>query len=203
MKYCKGSKIIEASEKAYRLIYKDQGFEPYVEGVTNEVDVNKLTEAMEEMVEEALKKKKFKLKVIKMKKHQKRVINLIRRMKRMEQINQNKIKEIVLLDLKCSQLEVDEAIVDLEIEKAKIDICTYCNIEVIPPGLINVVANLAFDYIKSRVQSTNNADDKEIKSIQEGDTTINFNTSSTNIKSKESIFNSYLSTLNDFRGIKF
>ena len=121
----------------------------------------------------------------------------------MEQINQNKIKEIVLLDLKCSQLEVDEAIVDLEIEKANIDICTYCNIKVIPPGLINVVANLAFDYIKSRVQSTNNADDKEIKSIQEGDTTINFNTSSTNIKSKESIFNSYLSTLNDFRILKF
>ncbi len=55
MKYCKGSKIIEASEKAYRLIYEEQGFEPYVEGVTNEVDVNKLTEAMEEMVEEALK----------------------------------------------------------------------------------------------------------------------------------------------------
>lgn len=35
MKYCKGSKIIEASEKAYRLIYKDQGFEPYIEGISN------------------------------------------------------------------------------------------------------------------------------------------------------------------------
>ncbi|WP_419867388.1 hypothetical protein [Clostridium perfringens] len=56
MKYCKGSKIIEASEKAYRLIYKEQGFEPYVEGVTNKVDINKLTEAMDEMLEEALKK---------------------------------------------------------------------------------------------------------------------------------------------------
>ncbi|HFD2064479.1 TPA: hypothetical protein ACF2DS_000173 [Clostridium perfringens] len=121
----------------------------------------------------------------------------------MGQINQNKIKEIVLLDLKCSQLEVDEAIVDLEIEKAKIDVCTYCNIEIIPPGLINVVANLGFDYIKSRVKTINSSDDKEIKSIQEGDTTINFNTSSTSIKSKESIFNSYLETLNDFRDIKF
>lgn len=35
MKYCKGSKIIEASEKAYRLIYKEQGFEPYIEGISN------------------------------------------------------------------------------------------------------------------------------------------------------------------------
>lgn len=113
------------------------------------------------------------------------------------------LREIVKLDLKCSNIEVSDEIIDLEIEKAKIDVCTYCNIEIIPPGLINVVANLAFDYIKSRVQSTNNANDKEIKSIQEGDTTINFNTSSTNIKSKESIFNSYLSTLNDFRDIKF
>lgn len=121
----------------------------------------------------------------------------------MVQINQNKIKEIVLLDIKCSQLEVDETIVDLEIEKAKIDVCTYCNIESIPPRLINVVANLAFDYIKSKVQTLNSSDDKEVKSIQEGDTTINFNSSSTKSKSKESIFNSYLVTLNDFRVLKF
>lgn len=57
MKYYKGQKIIEASEKAYRLIYKEQGFEPYIEGVTNkEVDINKLMEAMDDMVEETLKK---------------------------------------------------------------------------------------------------------------------------------------------------
>ncbi|HFD2064480.1 TPA: hypothetical protein ACF2DS_000174 [Clostridium perfringens] len=35
MKYCKESKVIEASEKAYRLIYKEQGFEPYIEGISN------------------------------------------------------------------------------------------------------------------------------------------------------------------------
>lgn len=112
------------------------------------------------------------------------------------------LREIVKLDLKCSNIEASDEIIDLEIEKAKIDVCTYCNIEIIPPGLINVVANLAFDYIKLRNQMLN-TDDKEIKSIEEGDTTINFNTSSTNIKSKEIIFNSYLTTLNDFRNIKF
>jgi hypothetical protein len=31
MKYSKGKKIIEASEKAFNLIYKEQGFKPYKE----------------------------------------------------------------------------------------------------------------------------------------------------------------------------
>ncbi|WP_373599429.1 hypothetical protein [Paraclostridium bifermentans] len=31
MKYVKGKKIIEASEKAFNLIYKEQGFKPYKE----------------------------------------------------------------------------------------------------------------------------------------------------------------------------
>lgn len=109
-----------------------------------------------------------------------------------------KLREIVKLDLKCSNIDVSDEIIDLEIEKAKADVCTYCNISTIPPGLINVVANLAFDYIKLRNQNINN-DDKEIKSIEEGDTTITFNSDSTKVKSKENLFNNYLVTLNKFR----
>ncbi|MDK0901569.1 hypothetical protein P5F45_07675 [Clostridium perfringens] len=112
------------------------------------------------------------------------------------------LREIVKLDLKCSNIDVNDEIIDLEIEKAKTDICTYCNISTIPSGLINVVANLAFDYIKLRNQNINN-DDKEIKSIEEGDTTITFNSNSTNIKSKKSIFDDYLVTLNKFRVMVF
>lgn len=112
------------------------------------------------------------------------------------------LREIVKLDLKCSNIEASDEIIDLEIEKAKIDVCTYCNIEIIPPGLINVVANLAFDYIKLRNQ-TINYDDKEIKSIEEGDTTITFNSSNEKTKSKNDIFNNYLIVLNDFRDFSF
>lgn len=112
------------------------------------------------------------------------------------------LRETVKLDLKCSNIEVSDEIIDLEIEKAKTDICTYCNISTIPSGLINVVANLAFDYINLRVQIKGN-DDKEIKSIQEGDTTITFNSNSTNIKSKKNIFDDYLVTLNKFRVMVF
>lgn len=54
MKYCKGSKIIEASEKAYRLIYKDQGFEPYIEGISNNKE--KEEEQGIEVSEESLEK---------------------------------------------------------------------------------------------------------------------------------------------------
>lgn len=115
------------------------------------------------------------------------------------------LREIVKLDLKCSNIEASDEIVDLEIEKAKADICTYCNISTIPPGLINVVANLAFDYINLRMQTkeSNDKDDKEVKSIQEGDTTITFNSNSTKIKSKKSIFDDYLVTLNKFRVMVF
>lgn len=112
------------------------------------------------------------------------------------------LREIVKLDLKYSNIEVSDEIIDLEIEKAKTDICTYCNISVIPPGLINVVANLAFDYVNLRMQ-TKESDDKEVKSIQEGDTTITFNSNSTKIKSKKSIFDDYLVTLNKFRVMVF
>ena len=87
-------------------------------------------------------------------------------------------------------------------DRAKADVCTYCNISTIPPGLINIVANIAFDYINLRVQSKVN-DDKEVKSIQEGDTTITFNSNSTKIKSKKSIFDDYLVTLNKFRVMVF
>lgn len=112
------------------------------------------------------------------------------------------LRETVELDLKCSNIEVSDEIIDLEIEKAKADVCTYCNISTIPPGLINIVANIAFDYINLRVQSKAN-DDKEVKSIQEGDTTITFNSNSTKIKSKKSIFDDYLVTLNKFRVMVF
>ncbi|MDZ4991902.1 phage head-tail connector protein [Clostridium perfringens] len=112
------------------------------------------------------------------------------------------LRETVKLDLKCSNIEASDEIIDLEIEKAKADVCTYCNISTIPPGLINIVANIAFDYINLRVQSKAN-DDKEVKSIQEGDTTITFNSNSTNIKSKKSIFDDYLVTLNKFRVMVF
>lgn len=112
------------------------------------------------------------------------------------------LRETVKLDLKCSNIEASDEIINLEIEKAKADVCTYCNISTIPPGLINIVANIAFDYINLRVQSKAN-DDKEVKSIQEGDTTITFNSNSTNIKSKKSIFDDYLVTLNKFRVMVF
>lgn len=112
------------------------------------------------------------------------------------------LRETVKLDLKCSNIEASDEIIDLEIEKAKADVCTYCNISTIPPGLINIVANIAFDYINLRVQSKVN-DDKEVKSIQEGDTTITFNSNSTKIKSKKSIFDDYLVTLNKFRVMVF
>ncbi|MDK0979355.1 hypothetical protein [Clostridium perfringens] len=112
------------------------------------------------------------------------------------------LREIVKLDLKCSNIDVSDEIIDLEIEKAKADVCTYCNISTIPSGLINVVANLAFDYIKLRNQNINN-DDKEIKSIEEGDTTITFNSDSTKVKYKENLFNNYLVTLNKFRVMVF
>lgn len=112
------------------------------------------------------------------------------------------LREIVKLDLKCSNIEASDEIIDLEIEKAKADVCTYCNISTIPPGLINIVANIAFDYINLRVQSKAN-DDKEVKSIQEGDTTITFNSNSTNVKSKKNLFDDYLVTLNKFRVMVF
>lgn len=112
------------------------------------------------------------------------------------------LRETVKLDLKCSNIEASDEIIDLEIEKAKADVCTYCNVANIPLGLINVVANIAFDYINLRVQSKA-SDDKEVKSIQEGDTTITFNSNSTKIKSKKIIFDDYLVTLNKFRVMVF
>lgn len=115
------------------------------------------------------------------------------------------LRETVKLDLKYSNIEASDEIIDLEIEKAKADVCTYCNISTIPPGLINIVSNLAFDYINLRVQTKVNddKDDKEVKSIQEGETTITFNSNSPKIKSKENLFNNYLVTLNKFRVMVF
>lgn len=40
MKYIKGKKTIEASEKAFNLIYKEQGFKPYKEEINQDTPDN-------------------------------------------------------------------------------------------------------------------------------------------------------------------
>ncbi|MGL4572871.1 MAG: hypothetical protein ACRDCB_05960 [Clostridium sp.] len=106
------------------------------------------------------------------------------------------LKDIVKLDLKCSKIEAEEELIDLGISKATMDILAYCNLVEIPKGLINTVANLAVDIISKKVNCDNSSDN--LKSIQEGDTTLTFKDSIENKDIKD-----YYNILNNFRRADF
>jgi hypothetical protein len=108
------------------------------------------------------------------------------------------LKELIKLELKHLNIEASDEIVELELEKAKIDICDYCNIVEVPLGLKNTLVNITIGYINSKI---NGSDDENLKSIQEGDTTLTFNSKEST--SKEVVFNNNIKALNKFRTLSF
>ncbi|MDU2591707.1 MAG: hypothetical protein E7C86_03720 [Paeniclostridium sordellii] len=108
------------------------------------------------------------------------------------------LKERIKLELKCLNIEVSDEIIDLEFEKAKSDICNCCNRLDIPPGLYNTLVDVAIGYINLNINSSN---DENLKSIQEGDTTLTFNSKES--ISKESLLKNKINILNKFRVMEF
>lgn len=105
------------------------------------------------------------------------------------------IKDIVSIE----NSNVDESIIDLAILRAEYMVKNYCNIDSIPQELIYIVADIVTDIIKEKY-SIKESDN--IKSIQQGDTTISFNSKEEVSISIEDIVRGYSRDLNKYRRLK-
>lgn len=105
------------------------------------------------------------------------------------------IKDLIKIELELLKKDIPEAKIDSSIVKATSKALNYCHIKSIPEELNPVIADMALDLI---LNDSKAADDEEkVKSIQEGDTTITFE--SKTVKSSEDIIFKYTYELNSFR----
>lgn len=109
-----------------------------------------------------------------------------------------KVKEFVLLlNPALTTLENLESYIKLTIRKVMND----CNIEKLPEELIEVTGEIVVDMI-----SVNGEDEeKEVKSISEGDTTVTFDSSTANDYKKmlNKYFKNYALQISPFRKIRW
>ena len=104
---------------------------------------------------------------------------------------------IKIVKFKISK-ELDNEILCIAINEAESTIKSYCNIKNIPEGLKFTLVNMSIDIIETQYIT-----DKEenIKSIQQGDTTISFADKHKEI-TKESIIQIYRKELNSYRRLR-
>lgn len=102
------------------------------------------------------------------------------------------IRDILIAKLNNNN-DVEEYMVDLAVGEAESLVKDYCNIIDIPSGLTFITANIALDIINKNYISDDN-----VKSIQQGDTTISFK----DIEEDRSILNNYSRDLNRHRRLK-
>lgn len=103
------------------------------------------------------------------------------------------IKDLVLEEIKELNIEVSNKKIDIYINKVISKVLNYCHINSIPNKLNQTVASIVIDLILNDISSLK----EEVKSIQEGDTTITFQ--SKTIKLNDDIISNYISELNSFR----
>lgn len=92
-------------------------------------------------------------------------------------------------------------ILEFTIERVENTIKNYCNIKEIPTELNNTVLSMAMELYRTE-NFGNEEEDKNIKSIQVGDTTTTFETKSNKDISKE-LLKDYKVQLNPFRKLRW
>ncbi|PHV72180.1 hypothetical protein CS063_01515 [Sporanaerobium hydrogeniformans] len=104
--------------------------------------------------------------------------------------------------LKLSQ---DEPLVTFTVGMVTDEVLNYCNLTSIPERLENVVAMMCFDVIKQSGLSLSEDKEDHVKSIREGDTTIQYVSTTEmiveRIKNPSFMFN-YTAQLNTFRRLR-
>lgn len=85
-------------------------------------------------------------------------------------------------------------------------ILNYCNLKSLPGELVEIVGEMVIDLIEvNNINSTDEDDSGEVKSISEGDTTVTFDFSSNEHYRKElnKYFKNYTSHIAPFRKIRW
>lgn len=115
----------------------------------------------------------------------------------MELLLMTEVKRVVKTKLKD---EISEELIDLCVEEALDLVKDYCNITEIPQKLKFTIANIAGDIICVDVLSDRYSNEKTIKSINRGDTSITYEA---NKKiEKDTIIKNYHRELNRHRQLK-
>lgn len=104
------------------------------------------------------------------------------------------IKELIRLELQVLALDIDESKIELYILKVTSKILNYCHLEKLPDNLNETVSTIVIEMIQNDISK---AENDRVKSIQEGDTSISFETKKET--TNEDIFNKHYSALNGFR----
>ncbi|WWU65440.1 hypothetical protein QJR26_03530 [Clostridium baratii] len=108
-----------------------------------------------------------------------------------------KLKEIIKLELLELNINVSEGKVDLLINKFSSKVINYCHIDSVPKNLEQTIASMVIDFITSEFESNQ---EPELKSIQEGDTTLTFQSKTATSKlTIDKIMLNYAHELNSFR----
>lgn len=108
------------------------------------------------------------------------------------------IKEIVKSKLLAKNIEATEAIISIAIDEASYIILEHCNIGTVPEKLKYTLADISVDIIETQYVQK---EDENIKSIQQGDTTISFSDKPKAI-TKENIKDNYVKELNRYRRLR-
>ena len=109
------------------------------------------------------------------------------------------IKEIVKSKLLAKNIEVDDITIDISIDEASDIITEHCNIDTVPEKLKYTLADISVDIIENQYV---HKEDENIKSIQQGDTTISFKDQQHKQIKKDEIIKSYTKKLNKFRKLR-
>ena len=80
------------------------------------------------------------------------------------------LENIILITSSKLHIEVEDNIVKMAVEESIVDTLNYCNRKDVPPALKYLISNIALE----RINQTYTKKEKEVKSIQQGDSTVTF-----------------------------